>query len=282
MNHQLSSAVTALLLTAGISMNAAAVVDPIKTRFAQTNSNITVELTAYRFSDVTLDEADQFDGWSSSFEITLPFNDSMQFRLSVPFYTDGDARLTNPGRPDTGQNIEINGHGGVFDFTTLQFEQQLMSSTHSNYNLAYYLGGGIRTDRLDTTTVGEDFYNHRGRVLQLGIKMDAPVFDDDTQWLLNSGIRYYFDTDDLHYQGKSDFTFADIKSALLFKPWLKNIQPMLELTYLGDFGNYHDISLIPEVVIPFSHSVSLKFGGILGLTNDGNQAGAIGSLAIGF
>lgn len=282
MNHRHLFAATAFITTACISTYAVAVVDPIRTKSAQTDSSIKVELTAHSFSDVTLDEADEFDGWGTSFELTLPFNDTMQFRLSLPFYTDGDARLTNPGRPDTGQSIDINGNGGVFDFSTLQFEHQLTPKNQSNYNLAYYLGGGIRSDKLDTTTVGEDFYNHTGRILLAGIKMDSPVFESDIHWLLNTGIRYYIDTDDLHYQGKSDFTFADIRSALVFKSWGNHFQPGIELTYLGDLSRYHDLSFIPEILIPLNQSLHLKFGGILGLTNKGNQAGMTGSVVLDF
>jgi len=83
--------------TAAVAQNST--LQPISTRFAQTQTEISLDIMAKRFSDVELDEADQFDGYTAVFELTVPIAADKQFRLSVPFYTSGDARLKPGGSP---------------------------------------------------------------------------------------------------------------------------------------------------------------------------------------
>ncbi|HHX35240.1 MAG TPA: hypothetical protein GX719_08230 [Gammaproteobacteria bacterium] len=248
---------------------------PISTHFGQTQTEVSVELTANSFSNVELDEADNFDGYSAALELTMPFATDKQIRFSVPFYTKGDADLKTNGR-----NIDIDGIGGVFDYSTLQFEQQKYFAEESGFNLSYAVGGGMRTAALDTTI--NDYYNHTGKIALLGIKMDKPIHTGETQLLLNVGIRYYFDADDLHPRGIDSWAWADIKGAVVFKPWGQYVRPALELTYLGGFNDYNAVSLMPELIIQMADNASLKLGGILGLTSDGNQGGVTGQLSISF
>ncbi|RLA17103.1 MAG: hypothetical protein DRQ56_09705, partial [Gammaproteobacteria bacterium] len=164
-------------------------------------------------------------------------------------------------------------------------EHQLSSVETSGYNAGYSIGFGQITDQLETDTSDDDLYNHTGRVIVAAINMDKPIFDGKSQWLINAGVRYYFDTDDLHPDGRADFTWADIKTAVIFQPWALGklqMQPVLELTYLGEFSNYNALALMPELIFPFGKSASFKLGGIIGLTNDGNQGGVVGELSIGF
>lgn len=248
---------------------------PINTHAAQTQSKISLDLTASSFSHVELDEADNFDGYTTALELTMPFRADKQFRLSVPFYTKGDAYL-KPG----GQPIDIDGYGGVFDYSTLQFEHQTYFADEAGFNLAYTLGGGMRTAVLDTGT--GDYYNHTGKIALLGINMDKSMNGSDTQLLLNAGIRYYFDADDLHPRGPDSWLWADIKGAVVFKPWGQYVRPVLELTYLGGFNDYNSVSLMPELIIQVAESASLKLGGIVGLTHHGNQHGFTGELSVSF
>ena len=60
---------------------------PIYTNFAKTQTQISVDLSASSFSNVELDEADDFDGYTTAIEFTVPFAVDKQFRFSVPFYT---------------------------------------------------------------------------------------------------------------------------------------------------------------------------------------------------
>lgn len=266
---------TSLLSTSFTAVAQNPTLQPISTNFAQTQTQISLDLSASSFSNVELDEADDFDGYTTSFELTVPFDANKQFRLSVPFYTKGDAYL-KPG----GQPIDIDGYGGVFDYSTLQFEHQKLFADESGFNLAYTLGGGIRTAVLDTGT--GDYYNHTGKILLLGINMDKSIYGDEAKLLLNAGIRYYFDADDLHPRGVDSWAWADIKGAIIFKPWGQYVRPALELTYLGGFNDYNAVSLMPELIIQVTENASLKLGGIIGLTSDGNQGGVTSELSFSF
>lgn len=248
---------------------------PILTNFAQTQTQISADLSASSFANVELDEADDFDGYTTALELTMPFAADKQFRFSVPFYTKGDAYLKPSGQP-----IDIDGYGGVFDYSTLQFEHQKYFAEESGFNLAYTFGGGMRTAKLDTGT--GDYYNHAGKIALLGVNMDKSINSGDTQLLLNAGIRYYFDADDLHPRGSDRWVWADIKGAVVFKPWNQYVRPVLELTYLGGFNDYNSVSLMPELIIQFADNASLKLGGILGLTDHGNQHGVTGELSVSF
>jgi len=266
---------TILLSTSLTALAQNPTLQPISTRFAQTQTDISLELTAHNFSDVELDEADGFDGYSAALELTMPFATDKQIRFSVPFYTKGDASWKSDGR-----SIDIDGYGGVFDYSTLQFEHQIYVAEDAGFNLAYNLGGGMRTAVLDTTI--NDYYNHTGKIILLGINMDKDINGGETQLLLNAGIRYYFDADDLHPRGIDSWAWADIKGAVVFKPWGAYVRPALELTYLGGFNDYNSVSLMPELIIQVADNASLKLGGILGLTSDGNQRGVTGQLSVSF
>lgn len=275
-NYVLKTVFAASLLSASLTVFAQnPTLQPISTHFARTQTDISLELTAHNFSDVELGEADNFDGYSAAFELTAPFATDKQIRFSVPFYTKGDADWKADGRP-----IDIDGYGGVFDYATLQFEQQTHFAEESGFNLAYSLGGGMRTAVLDTTV--NDYYNHTGKIILLGIKMDKDLQGGETQLLLNAGVRYYFDADDLHPRDIDNWAWADIKGAVIFKPWGQYIRPALELTYLGGFNDFNAVSLIPELIIQVADNASLKVGGILGLTSDGNQSGVTGQLSFSF
>lgn len=286
--HLISSpALAAALFLAPLAASAQnSTLQPINTRFAQTQSKISVELSAGYFTDLELEEADGFDGWTAALEIVVPLkiiSERMQLRLSVPFYTDGDATITDPALPDVGDDIDIDGDGGVYDFVTLEFEHQLFTQERFGFNAAYTIGFGEVRESLDTTTSDKDLYNHEGKVTLGGIKFDRPVtiFDNKSQLLINAGFRYYYETDDLHPDDRDDWTWADLKGAIVFEQW-GYVVPVVELTYLGDFGHYNEILLHPEVIVPFNDHVSIKIGGIISLSADGNQGGAAASLSVGF
>ncbi len=258
---------------------------PVHTRFAQTQEKFSVEFSIWSFSDFELEEADEFDGWSTAVEFVwpLPFEktEDMQLRFMLPYYTDGDAVVNDDSKVDDGEDIDIDGYGGIYEFMTLQFEHQLYSLEEDGFNGAYYLGGGKRTEVLETTTQSKDKFNHSGQVIVAGVKYDRPIWDGRAHWLVNTGVRGYIDTDDLHVDDKEEFVFGDLKTALIFQPLGDLVVPVVELTYLGDF-DYNWISLEPELIIPLGDRASAKLGGMFGLTSDGNQAGGLASFAIEF
>jgi hypothetical protein len=274
---------TAALALAPLTVNAVnATQQPINTRFAQTQDAISIEFSAWSYTDLTLEEADSLDGWSAGFEAVLPVTETMQLRLIVPFQTDAEATITDEALPDVGEKIDIEGDGGLYEFAIIQFEHQLMNYKDHGINAAYTIGAGRKTNELDTTTSDKDLYNHSGKIRVASIKLDRPIFDGKAHWLVNLGVRDYYETDDLHPDDKDDFTWADLKTAVIFAPVCKYFVPVLELTYLGEFGGYDAVALHPEIIIPFNENASIKLGGVVSLSDDGNQGGGAVSLAIGF
>lgn len=278
--------VVAVIVLAGSRLPAAMAAPPplllpLETRYAQTLEGLTLTGSYRYFTDMELQEADRFDGWSLDLDLSLPLNDRFQLWLSLPVYTRGQARLTNPGQPDTGREIDIKGNGGVYNFTTLNFEHQLGFARDSGYNLGYYLGLGMVVDPLDTTTAKGDVYNHRGRMTQGGVKLDGTAWGDSIRWLGNFGLRWYWQTDDLSPSG-DNFTYIDLKGAAIFPAWGEGVHPVIEATYLGDFGQYNALTLSPELILSLGPDLSLKAGIPVGLGGEGNQLGATAQFSYRF
>lgn len=279
--------ITATLALSSLTAHAVnSTLQPISTRYAQTQDAISIEVGASTFSDIELEEADGFDGWSAGAEVVVPLkvvSERMQVRLLIPFYTDGDATITDPELPDVGEDIDIDGNGGLYDFAIAQFEHQLFTLKDDDFNAAYYAGWGKVIESLDTTTSDKDLYNHSGKVTVGGIKYDHPVslLGSESQLLLNAGFRYYYETDDLHPDDEDDFIWADLRGAIVFESIGELIVPVLELSFLGD-SDYSDLQLQPQVIIPFNDNVSVKLGGYVGLLSDGSDGGGTAILAIGF
>ena len=67
------SALAAVLALAPLTASAVnSTQQPINTRFAQTQDAISIELSAWSFTELELDEADDFDGWSAAAEVVWP------------------------------------------------------------------------------------------------------------------------------------------------------------------------------------------------------------------
>lgn len=251
-------------------------IQPIFTRYAETAKKITFNTTARIFNDVQLQEADRFDGWGIDADLTIPipFTERFQVRLFWPFYTDGDARLINPGQPDTGRRIDIRGYGGTFEFPNVQLEWQFLGEKNAPLNLAAYGGVGERQRELWTTTVDGDVYNHAGRVGLFGLKADWRC-GNDLRFVANAGGRYYYKSDDLNPSDANEdrFTLADISAAVIYHPWKCPVFPVAELVYQGDFTDYNSVLLVPEVIIGVCKNFELKAGAPIGLTSDGESFG---------
>ena len=246
---------------------------PIETRPAQTLSGITLDSSFRYFTDMTLDEADNFDGWTVDFDLTMPFMDRFQLRVFLPAYTRGDAKLRQDVLfQEKGESLDIHGAGGVWDFPSIEFEHQLMFERDRGFNLGYYAGAGRIIKPLTTDLKDGDKYNHRGTVGMAGIKIDGGAWNDQVRLLGNFGFRYYWDTDDLNPEGKSAFGTADLKGAAVFQPWGR-IYPVLELTYLGNLSDVNITTLAPELIFPFNKHLELKASVPIGLGGDGNQLG---------
>jgi hypothetical protein len=254
-------------------------IQPIFTRYAETAKKITFNATARIFNDVQLQEADRFDGWGVDADLTMPipYTKTFQLRLFWPFYTDGDARLIDPGHPDTGRRIDVRGYGGVFDFPNVQLEWQFLSESNNHaFNMAAYGGIGQSQRVLWTSTVDEDVYNHKGNVGLFGLKADWRC-GDEWRFVANGGGRYYFKSDDLNPGETStsgdDFFFADVSMAAIYHPWKCPVFPVAELVYQGDFTDYNSLLFVPEVIFGICKNFELKAGAPIGLTGDGESFG---------
>ena len=252
-------------------------IQPIFTRYAETSKKITFDASARIFNGQQFQEADNYDGWGvdADLVIPIPFTKRFQVRLFWPFYTDGEARLTNPGQPDTGQKIDIHGYGSMLDFANIQLEYQFLSESNHAFNLAAFGGFGLRQGEMKTTTVDDDVYNHRGKVGLFGLKADWRC-GDEWRFVANAGGRYYFESDDINPAGPGSddvFALADISVATIYHPWSAPVYPVAELVYQGNFSTYNSVLFVPEVIFAVCRNFELKAGATVGLTSDGESFG---------
>lgn len=252
-------------------------VQPIFTRYAETAKKITLNANARVFNDVQLQEADGFDGWSVDADLTIPipYTKRFQVRLSWPFYTDGEARVSERGRPDTGRRIDVRGYGGVFEFPTAQVEYQFLTEEEKGFNMAAYGGFGEKMRHLWTTSYDDDVYNHDGQMALFGLKADWR-HGEHWRFVANAGARYYHKSDDLNPSGpdSSDrFWLGDISFAAIYHPWTCPVYPVGELVYQGNFGDYHSVLVVPEIIWAVCRNFELKAGVPIGLTSEGESLG---------
>ncbi|WP_457673725.1 hypothetical protein [Thiolapillus sp.] len=255
----------------------AAAPEPLRGTYADIGSQREFKLGWQGFKGMELDEADDLEGWTASAELVFPFMDKFQLRLSYPFRTDAEAVVKDDQPMQQGETIDVEGYGGVFDFLTVTFEHQLMFAEDAGYNLSYYVGGGRVPDRLDTTKKDlknpeeMDPFNHTGMVFLGGVKFDR--VHGFGQLIANLGLRYYTDSDDLHPAGDDSFPALDAKVGAIFSPW-GMVHPAVELTYLGDFSDLNQFSLVPQVLVPYK-DFTFKAGAEIGLGGNGNELGAV-------
>jgi hypothetical protein len=252
-------------------------IQPIFTRYAETVKKITFNATARTFNDVQLQEADRFDGWAMDADLTIPipFTKRFQVRVMWPFYTDGEARLIDPGHRDTGQRIDVHGYGGTFDFPNVQLEWQFLSETKNGFNASVYGGIGEAFRVLDTSTLSHDKYNHAGDYALFGFRGDWH-YGEEWRFVANAGARYYFKSDDLNPAGTGSddvFCLSDISVAAIYHPWACPVYPVAELVYNGNFSDYNSVLFVPEVIWAACRNFELKAGMTVGLTGDGESIG---------
>jgi hypothetical protein len=252
-------------------------IQPIFTRYAETAKKITFNANAKVFNGVDLQEAVDYEGWGVEADLTvpIPYTKRFQVRLSWPFYTDGDARVREKGRSDTGQRIDIRGYGGTFEFPNLQLEYQVLTEEQAGFNLGAYGGYGEKQRSLWTTSFDDDVYNHDGTVIPFGLKAD---WRHGEQWrfVANAGARHYRKSDDLNPAGvdaDDRFWLGDVSVAAIYRPWDYPIYPVGELVYQGNFDDYHSVLAVPEFIWAVCRNFELKVGVPIGLTDDGESIG---------
>jgi len=242
-------------------------IQPLISRYAQTTEKWTLRGGYRYFTDVPLQEVDSFDGSLADFELTVPLSDRWQMRLYLPFYTNGDAR-----RMDSGNDVEIDGAGGLLDFPSVTFDYQFRNAQSSGeWNMAVYFGAGTVLQYLEETdqvTGKVDRINHRGSMAQFGFKADVQWKD---RWALigNLGGRYYWESDDIHPNDGSDvFLLMEVSATVVYNPYNAWAYPMLELAYQGSFSDYNSLVVVPQVVVPMGEHADVNLGVALGLLDD--------------
>lgn len=248
---------------------------PIFSRYGATQSNwVTLNTTARLFSDVQLQEVDRFDGWSLDADLTVrvPWTERWQARLYWPFYTEGSARVTKPGLPETGRRIDIHGSAGLFDFANVQLECQLLRESEHGFNLGLHGGYGWHTEVLWTSTLGGDRYNDQGNVGLGGLRADWRV-GPHWRFLAGAGGRYYWVSDDLNPVGGDQFWFMDASVAAVYHPWKAPVYPVAELVYQGDLSQFNSLLFVPEILFAPGFHLEFKAGATIGLTGDGEGLG---------
>lgn len=229
--------------------------EPIYSRNARNAQRITVNLTYDNFRNVRLEEAESFDGYTTTAEIIVPFgkDKSWEARLQIPFYTDGDADVVA-----TGENIDIDGNGGVFDFGSLVVQKELSTTQKSVVNSSVYGGYGTRVARLETTI--DDVYNHTGRMIRFGFNVDNARPDRDIRLQMSMDGRYYFDSDDINPSDNgTEFFLMNLSGAAVYNADLF-IKPAFEVLYSTDFNDRQIFQAVPQLIIPVCNMLEIKGG----------------------
>lgn len=250
--------------------------EPIYTRNARNVQRITVNLTYDNFKNVALEEANEFDGYTTKAEIIVPFGKDKRWevRFEYPFYTDGDAEVRK-----TGESIDIDGNGGVFDFATLVLQRELSRTDESPVNSSIYLGGGSRSAYLDTST--GDRYNHNGNVARLGFNLDNARADRNVRLQSSLDGRYYFDTDDLYpSENKTEFFLMNLSGGAVYNAE-GFIKPAFEVLYSTDFKDRQIIQAVPQLIVPLWDRVEIKAGYAFG-HSDGEGSTQTGTIRTTF
>lgn len=228
---------------------------PIYTLNARNAQRITANLTYDNFKNVRIEEAEEFDGYTTKAELIVPFgtSKSWEVRLEVPFRTKGDAWST-----DTQQDIDIKGDGGVFDFANVVLQKELSTADKSPVNSSVYFGYGYRTKYLDTSI--NDRYNHRGQMVRLGFNLDNARADRDIRLQATLDARYYFDTDDLNPSDDGvTFYLINLSGAAVYNAE-GFIKPAFEVLYSTDLNDRQIIQAVPELIVPIGDWLEIKGG----------------------
>lgn len=248
-------------------------IQPLFSRYAQTTKKWTIRGSYRSFTDMELQEIDQFDGSSYDVELTAPLGDRWQLRLYYPLHTEGDAREMG-----SGDDVDVEGDGGLLDFPSLTVDWQFKQANSADeWNMAAYFGLGTVREYLESVNqvTGEiDRINHRGAVALFGLKADKQLTHC---WTLigNLGGRYYWDSDDIHPNDGNDIFFLlDASAAFVYAPHNAWAYPMIELVYQGSFTDYNSLQIVPQVVVPIGEHIDINAGISLGILDDGPSTDA--------
>jgi len=238
-------------------------VEPLYTKSAKVYNSFVVDAYIEYYRGRQFQEIEDVDATELRIDLTVPVLSRGQLRFSLPFYTDGDGvRISDGGKTD------LSGNGGTFNFASLGYEHQFLDAANDSIDLIAYAGLGFRTAKLKTDN--GDYMNHRGKNAEVGVRLDGSI-NPSLMLLGDLGYQYYWDTDDLNPSGGDDKFGHLVASAAIIKHD-DDLKPALELTYRGNFGDYNNLAIVPELIYSFD-AVDLKLGIPVGLTNDADDYG---------
>lgn len=263
-----------LMLLCTASVRAAEFERPLYARPATTSESITLDAFFEYFDGLALQEAVDVTGWTAGLDFTFPLNRRMQLRFVLPVRTEADGILL-----EGGDEIEIEGWGGTYQFAAAHFEHQLVGVEGGPNRFSYQVGLGHRTSVLETS-IG-DKYNHRGRNLNVGLRYDR-LLSSGGALLADLEVRFYEESDDLNPGDLIDDRFFLVKFA---GGWVGRssgrFTPALELT-ADVVEDYVAVSLVPEVYLRANDTLAIKLGVPIGVTSDAPDWGAQLRLSLDF
>jgi len=236
--------------------------EPLYTRNARNVQSVTLNLNYDNFTNVRMEEAKEFDGYTTKVEGIFPFGADKRWevRLEIPFYTKGDAWGIKAQ-----QEIDIDGKSGVFDFANIVLQRELSTADKGPVNTSAYFGYGRNLVALDTSI--KDKYNHRGQQVRLGFNVDNARADRDLRLQASFDGRYYFDTDDLNPSDDGvNFYLMNLSGGAVYNAD-SFVKPAFEVLYSTDFGDRQIVQAIPQLIIPIKDIAEIKGGYAFGHSN---------------
>jgi hypothetical protein len=238
-------------------------VEPIYTKSARVYSSLVFDAYVEYYTGRKFEEIEDVDATELRVDLSFPIFNRAQLRLSLPFYTSGEGV-----RVENDENTDLDGHGGTFNFASIGFEYQFLDASQSSVDLLGYASIAQRTNRLETSH--GDYMNHRGKNFKLGARLDSDI-NPGLLFLTDVGYQYYFDSDDLNPSRNGD-SFGQLVATAAIIKHDRNLKPVLELTYRGDFSDYNNLAIVPELIYSFN-SMELKLGVPVGISSDADDYG---------
>lgn len=212
-----------------------------------------------------MQEAIDLKGWTASLDLTIPVNETMQFRFEIPVRTEAEGVLLRTENP-----IDIEGWAGIYENIAMHFEHQLVGGEVEPGNFSYYFGIGSRAATLETGT-GDQFI-HQARTYYMGARYDYRAESGSSAYFLDAGLRTYAVSDDLNpNSSRGDKFNLGIFRAGWFRPGL-SFTPGVEV--VADIGyDYTNISLVPELIWHGNDMFHAKIGLAVGISPDSPDYG---------
>lgn len=248
--------------------------EPLFSENGLIKSHVLFNIYFESFHKMTLQEADHFNGNTFFANILIPISHSTQFRIELPYYTEGNAVLKKAGDAPgevVGAPTHLKGYNGVFNLYSILIEHQFRSMDKNGFNFLGFFGGGYRLDPIETTF--KDKYNHAGLTAITGFRVDGNL-SRNVHLLANSKLTFFMISDDVGPSDKgwdwitgADGWFLGNLSGAVMLPKFSGFTPIAESRFMTDFHQYNTFYAGPSLVLSLK-SVDLKAGVLIGVNND--------------